>query len=105
MIILSFTHHLTRSDKKDITNILTFTKDSLISLPIALISLVILIYTINNPYPLTKTYLITYQTIWCLSTNNTIFTLICLSKHMLLAYKAVYQESHASVLLTKIPEN
>jgi hypothetical protein len=57
MIILSFTHHLTGLDKKDITNTLTFTKDSLISLPITLISLVILIYTINNPYLLTKTYL------------------------------------------------
>jgi archaellum biogenesis ATPase FlaH len=42
IIILSFTHHLTRSDKKDITNILTFTKNSLISLPIVLISLVII---------------------------------------------------------------
>ena len=57
MIIPSFTHHLTRSDKKDITNTLTFTKDSLISLPITLISLVILICTINSSYLLTKTYL------------------------------------------------
>ena len=32
-------------------------KNSLISLPIALISLVILICTINNPYLLTKTHL------------------------------------------------
>jgi hypothetical protein len=60
MIILTSTHHLTGSDKKDITNILTFTKNSLISLPIALISLVIIIFTINNPYLLTKQSLSTY---------------------------------------------